>query len=203
MSITIKTDAKSLLETYAKLKQIPMEKILRNAGRDFVQAALKVTPLSKLPKSPFARIPLEGRKVRYVHIEHSLTKTYYRRRKVNKKTGQVTYKVADKPKPSRVRHLNKYCMVLRRGWSKASWIGVFRALGVPERVAMRALPQAVQTIANATVSGSGSQAQVHILDPIHFEGLPGTAQRIIDEGYKLATSRIVKDFNRQIQRILK
>ena len=68
---------------------------------------------------------------------------------------------------------------------------------------MKALPQAVQTIANATVSGSGSQAQVHILDPIHFEGLAGTAQRIIDEGYKLATSRIVKDFNRQIQRILK
>jgi len=54
----------NLLQTYAALKQIPVEKVLRNAAKDYVQGAFKVTPKAEKATSlpDWDLFPGRGRK---------------------------------------------------------------------------------------------------------------------------------------------
>ena len=68
MNFNVDIQDKGLLATYAALKNIPLAKVLRNAARDFVQAAYRATPMARIAQSRYARIPIEGTKKAYRYI---------------------------------------------------------------------------------------------------------------------------------------
>lgn len=66
------TGEENVLEFYARLKDVPVWKVLRNAGKDMVMGAWKVTPKARPTPGPskWAMVPGRGSKAdRYVKID--------------------------------------------------------------------------------------------------------------------------------------
>lgn len=173
MRVFVRINTAQMLRLFADLKGVPLAKVIRNAARDFAQAALKATPLAKIRSSPYARITLAGGGTRYARLDRYGGSTLRNLRK------------------------KKYRIRINRGWSRASWIGVFRALGMEKAPhAPARLPAAVETIGRADMDGDDTSPRVRILDEIRFDGLPGTEDAIIDAGLGLAAKRIDSEWNR-------
>jgi hypothetical protein len=174
MLLSTTIHAESLIEALAHLKDIPVSKVVRNASRDFAQAALKATPVAKVSKSEFYYFWRNG-------VKHFLHQSQVGKRKRNSKLRKVR---------------------VHRGWSKASWLGVFRALGVSLRMPTNRLPQAVEHLSNAIQSGSQQQAKCVLTDQIHFDGFNGGQDRhsqgIARAGFELAAKRITGEVNKML-----
>lgn len=174
MNIGIDIQDKGLLATYAALKNVPLAKVLRNAARDFVQAAYRATPLARIAQSRYVRIPIEGTKKAYRYIPWD----------------SLDEKGQERLKKRRIR--------LQRGWSRASWIRLMRILGMTnkngdmrkERTGKRW--EAVNRLATIGLT----ERQVEITDAIHFDARPGEIDRITEAGFALATKRISNDFKK-------
>lgn len=174
MNINAEIQDKGLLKTYAALKNIPLAKVIRNAARDFVQAAYKATPMARITQSPYVRIPIEGAKRVFRYIPWD----------------SLDEKAQGRLKKRRIR--------LQRGWSKASWIRLMRILGMTnkngdmrkERSGKRW--KAVNQL--ATIGLTEKQAVIN--DAIHFDARPGEIDRIAEAGFALATKRISNDFKK-------
>ena len=177
MLLSTNIHAESLIEALARLKDIPVSKVVRNASRDFAQAALKATPTAQVSKSEF-----------YYYWGKDGVKHYLHQSQVGKRKR--------KSKLRKVR--------IHKGWSKASWLGVFRALGVSLRMSTNRLPQAVEHLSNAIVSGNPENAKCVLTDNIHFDGFKGGqdrhSQEIARAGFALAAKRIVSETNKLISR---
>ena len=166
LSTTIHSEG--LIEALARLKNIPVSKVVRNASRDFA-------PLAQVSKSEF-----------YYYWGKDGVKHYLHQSQVGKRKR--------KSKLRKVR--------IHKGWSKASWLGVFRALGVSLKMSTNRLPQAVEHLSNAIVSGSPEKAKCVMTDNIHFDGFHGGQDKHSDviarEGFKLAAKRITGEVNKMI-----
>lgn len=176
MLLSTNIHAESLIEALARLKDISVSKVVRNASRDFAQAALKATPTAQVSKSEFFYYWRDG-------VKHYLHQSQVGKRKRKSKLRKVR---------------------IHKGWSKASWLGVFRALGVSLRMSTNRLPQAVEHLSNAIVSGNPENAKCVLTDNIHFDGFKGGqdrhSQEIARAGFALAAKRIVSETNKLISR---
>ena len=174
MNVKVDIQDKGLLQTYAAMKNIPLAKVIRNAARDFVQAAYKATPTARITQSPYVRIPIEGVKKVFRYIPWD----------------SLDEKGQERLKKRRIR--------LQRGWSKASWIRLMRILGMTnskgemrkERSGKRW--DAVNQL--ATIGLTEKQAVIN--DAIHFDARPGEIDRITEAGLALATKRLSNDFKK-------
>jgi hypothetical protein len=174
IDITIMTDPKRLIEAMARLKNIPVSKVVRNASRDFAQAAQKETPIATKSKSEYYKYFKNG-------VPHFLHESQVAGRK--RKTG--------------LRKVRIY-----KGWSKASWLGVFRALGVSLKVSVQRLPSKVEHISHAVTRGSVTESTTTITDYIHFDefgrGNDERTETIGRRGFELAAKRMSKEVNRML-----
>lgn len=171
-----KFDDGEFIAAYARLKQIPLAKVIRNATKDFVQAAYKVTPLARTDKSQF-----------FVYKDSKGQRRFLHESQVSANT-----------KLHRVR--------IAKGWSKASWIGIMRSLGMTSKSKPAIVPNAALTRSDLRViEQPGLSATAIVTDEIRFDRFGKTAdtrlESIAQAGFKLAAERITKDFNRNIQKL--
>ncbi len=120
----IRINASEMMEAFARLKKIPLSKVIRNASRDFVREAYRMTPVAKISKSEYYRAvdPKDPKHRWYIH--ETMLKG---RSDLTTKSGNMK-SVSSINKAGRVR-LNK--VRVRKGFSKATWAGAFAVLGLP------------------------------------------------------------------------
>lgn len=178
MIISANLDATNIINALARLKGISVSKVVRNASRDFAQASMKETPVAKISKSEFYKFTDRLGRLRFLHESQLHGK---------RKKGSKLKKVR-----------------IYRFWSKASWLGIFRALGVSLRLSTNRLPSKVERISNAITSGSDSTAKTIMTDYIHFDAFGNKqdtrTQQIARAGFALAAKRISSEVNKMLIR---
>ena len=200
MSIVAKIDSEAALKKYAELKKIPLARVLFHAAKDVAQAAYKATPKSKRQDGRFYTFK-------------------------DAKTGEQRYlpkRMMKEPKGKRKQRSafsasfeadwRRHPLTVSRGWSRGSWIGIFRALDMKKKPTtgnskMKGSDK-VATLGTVQQASSEGKAEVTITDRIHFDGLKRggsdrASQAIISAGLKNASSRIAKDWAREIRKISK
>ena len=174
MILDAKIDASSLMSALARLKNIPLAKVVRNAARDFAQAAIKATPVAQKSKSEFYKYFVNGQP-RFLHESQV----------VNRKSKKGLKKVR-----------------IYKGWSKASWLGVFRALGMSLKIAAQRLPGKVEHLSYAIARGNNTNASTTIEDYIHFDSFGRSTDtrtaEVARAGFALAAKRMTKEVNRML-----
>ena len=170
----------SMMNALARLKGIPLDKVVRNAGRDYLQAAYTATPLAKISKSQWYVAEKDGRKW-YVHESQTPG------RKRNKK---------DRTRIVKAR--------IRKGWSKSTWIGAMKALGMSPKNRPNGVHPVAETRSQARQFTSGTNPRIVISDEFRIDDFGrGSSQpqheRIAAEGFKLAARRISAEFTRMIK----
>lgn len=98
-----------LMQQISRLKNVPLEKVLRNASRDFVKAAYFGTPTARTSRTPFLLVPGPARRT----IATQNGPAHWVR-----KTKSARGSKWDPP------------FAVRKGYAKATWIGAMRALGM-------------------------------------------------------------------------
>lgn len=117
------TGVENVIEQYARIKGVPVWKVLRNAAKDCVQGAYMVTPRARpMPgPNPYAFLPGRG-----------------------KKAGKAVYVRIDRQRPSEQRRLEKFRLARpRAGYALAAFIPVMRALGFKRKKPPRAANERV------------------------------------------------------------
>ena len=176
MLISAKLDATNIVEALARLKGIPIQKVVRNASRDFAQNALKETPVAKVSKSEYYKYTDRLGRLRFLHE----SQLHGKRKKGSKLKKVRVYK----------------------GWSRASWLGIFRALNVSLRLSTNRLPAKVEHISNAISTGTDSTAKTVMTDYIHFDSFGKNqdtrTQQIARAGFALAAKRMTSEVNKML-----
>lgn len=175
-------DISSMMQAFASLKKIPVEKVLRNAAKDYVQGAFEATPSAQIGKSEFYRAE-KGNKRWYIH-ESQLAGRKIR----NKKGSDVTLK--------KVR--------IKKGWMKSTWIGAMRALGMKIKDPAKRLHGSVKHKSLAVFSTGSTTSTVTIADQMHIDNFGKTStqpqhERISSAGFTLAAKRLATEYARMIK----
>lgn len=162
-----KVETRELMEALARLKQVPLAKVMRNAARDFVAGAYQATPLAK-ERGEGGYLELLDRK--------------------RTESGAKVVRYIPAPKPGRKRSLWTRWHTYARGWSRASWIGIMRDLGMGsgKQVETKELAPAVRAISRAWQIGTEQEPGWGFLDDIEFTALAGMDQHIIQAGFDRA-----------------
>jgi len=161
------------MQSLANLKNVPLAKVVRNASRDFASEAYRNTPIAKVSRSEYYYYHDKGGQIHFLH-ESQVGK---------RKKGSKLHKVR-----------------IHRGWSRASWIGVFRALGMSMPARKASLPEKVEHISHAVQKvASDTSASTTITDYIRFDRFgkdndTRTAE-IARKGFELAAKRMTKAVN--------
>lgn len=181
MSSTI--DYSEFMRGYARLKKIPLLKVIHNAAKDFVQAALPATPIADSSKPKWVRAEKDG-KVWYLPIERA-----NKRRLGQLEKGGIKYT-----------RLN-----IRKGWSRSTWIGVMQALGMTSSRGKPAKPQ-THAIDKSDIAFSEGEnkASAVITDRMkidHFGRTTSDARFsvIAAAGFELAAWRMTRDYAKHIK----
>ena len=204
MKIVPKIDSEAALRKYAELKKIPLDRVLFHAAKDMAQAGIKATPLATVKDGTFyTYVDPKTQERKYIHSKDvNPTRTPTGRKRMRKffKSVKEEWKL----------HPFNYS----QGWSRASWIGIMRALGMSTskpNAAKKGIPGKaradVERLGTVTQKSITGQEQIILNDRIHFDGLghgsDRASQAIIAAGLKNATQRIAKDWAREIRKISK
>lgn len=178
MNMTL--DIGAMMHALAEVKGIPLGKVIRNASRDYAQAAQKATPVAKTGTSEYYVATRNGRRW-YVH------------------QSQIRGRIANREGGTQLRKVR-----IHRGWSKATWIGAMRALGMSSKQPARRLPSAVEHKAYAIQRTAGENPSVTISDEFRIDGFGRTTTlaqhtRIAGEGFRLAAKRISTEYVRLLK----
>lgn len=170
----------SMIAALARLKRIPVSKVIRNAGRDFARAARVETPLASVSRSEYYKyFDQRDRQWHYLHESQVKDRNFAAKRRL--------YKVR-----------------VHKGWSKASWIGVFRALGLPPP-AQGKQPDAVARMSQASEMATDYYAEMTIDDAIHFDRFgrnysAAMVEKIAKAGYEAAAKNITAETQRMLEK---
>ncbi len=177
--VSIKVDGRSLVEAYARLKKVSVAKVLRNASRDFVQAAYKATPIAQMKVSPYYVVRDRNGVKRYIHESRMRGRT-------NAGIGRARR------------------VVIARGWSKATWIGVMRQLQMRAKNKPSNVPEAALMYSGMRMTQTQDTASVTINDNIRFDRFGKSSDsklvEIAQAGFRLAAERLTKDWTRQLEK---
>jgi hypothetical protein len=177
--IACKLYTKDLMDAMARLKDIPMSKVVRNAARDFSKAAFRATPTAQVSRSEFYVFTDRQGRRRYLH----------------------EFQVAGRKRKS-MRSLRK--VRIAKGWSRASWIGVFRALGMQPPAKPVRIPQTVEGISSATALGDDTMSTVRLTDYVRFDrfgrGSDSTTSEILRAGFDRAAQNLTREVTRMMQK---
>ena len=167
------------MAAYARLKNVPIEKVIRNASRDFVQAAFRATPVARKSKSPY-----------YVFIDRKGRKRFLHQNQLKGRSEESLVTL------SKVK--------IAKGWSKSTWIGVMRQLGMKAKNKPSEVPISATSLSDVQTYSHKDYAQATITDEIRFDnfgrGTDSKLTQIAQAGYKLAAERITKDTERILQK---
>lgn len=185
MKVKIEVKKDALLKEYARIKNVPIGKVIRNATKDFLQAAQRHTPMgAKKRKSGWLSIAPEA--IRGDHKLQDDGKVWF---------GPQILSAKDK---TRLRKAGAKVPTVRKGYSKATWIGAMQALGMNRKV-----PQGMDSakhVATLKTEGTGSNVSSTIRNWLGFDSKPGTIANILQQGFANAARRIRDDWARVLKR---
>ena len=201
MSLVLEMDDRELVAAYSRLKRIPIATIVHNASKDFAKAAYTATPLAqKSTRDSEWMTFIDARTGRRRYIRE------YKLRKTRTQPKGLIYKgkprKGDKPikeyKAGTFARLGLFGLVdesqyqphkvhIAKGYSKSTWIGVFRALGLPPR---RKASKWAEGRSTATTQGTDTKTMTTITDEVTFDkwgkGLNYSSPNILEEGMAAA-----------------
>ncbi len=205
----------SMVAALARLKQIPVSKVIRNAGRDFAFAAQKETPLASVSRSEYYRyFDQRDRQWHYLHESQVKDRGFAGGTLFSMldDAGAVSYqwkpgklrKDGTRARPKVVARKKLYRVRVHKGWSKASWIGVFRQLGLPPKPRGR-LSEEVEGLSQVTQTATDYYSEMTIDDAIHFDRFgrdysPAMVEKIAKAGYEAAAKNITKETQRMLEK---
>ena len=199
MSFTLNMDTSELFQAMADLKGIPLEKVVRNASRDFVRGAKYNTPLAKISKSQFYKY-FDQRDGKWHFLHESQVEEQYTSR-----TGKVKTRVRKSAK----KQFGKLKKVrIAKGWSKYSWNGVMHTLGMDNEISsVPARLGDVSSLSEGRMLSTDSTSSFEISDYIHFDdfgkGGDRTSGGILSAGYARASNNMVKEVERMMRKAWK
>jgi hypothetical protein len=176
IDISMFLNPKGIIDAFARLKGISVAKVVRNASRDFAQAAHKETPIAKIGRSEYYKYFDKSGQPHFLH--ESMV--------VGRKSRKGLRKVR-----------------VYKGWSRASWLGIFRALGVSMRIPVQRLPNQVEHISHAITRGDQTNSTVTMTDYIHFDsfgrGQDTRTEAVARAGFMLAAKRITTEMSKMLR----
>ena len=187
-----------ILHAFAAMKDIPVSKIIRNASKDFAVAARKATPMGKTTKSDWAKLQWDGT-FHFIKISYFMLHKPRRRYKMKRKHDLGL------PYHGYSYQLQRLLMARMRpakGWSNASWIGIYHALGIAMKPSKRSLPPKVEDIGKVTNSFyNRAHSEVIITDDIRFNSDEWrTAEAMMcRKGFQAAAKKITKEYARMLR----
>lgn len=186
----------NLIERITEISEIPLQMLIRNAARDFARAGFYATPVAK-------KIPEPG------YFELWSTPNGWR--KFVKKKGQwqknenagdfIRYlpfspgMVTGKGKP-KSKYVKKH--TYGRGWSKASWFGIFKSLGMDNLA--KARTQAARNNASTSEFGDQMNPGYELTVGIEFTKRPGATEKIYAAGYARAAKNLMKTYETELKK---
>ena len=91
-----------------------------------------------------------------------------------------------------------------KSWSKTSWIGIFRVLGIPPFSVPARLPPKVEQLASASLSGNNTASVAVLTNFIHFDrfgkGGDRTSAAIARAGFVRAAQNLTGEVTRMMQK---
>ena len=194
MIIDADIQADEIIQVFAAMKGVEVSKVIKNAAKDFAKAAWQATPRAKTKKSDYARLLWAGQFhfIKISNFERLKPKRRYRKKKGKPYRG-YSYQL---------KRLHKARIRIPYMWSQASWIGVFRALGMQGRT-----PPIGQNKPKVMEIGKVSNdfyikahSEVVITDDIRFTSPEWkTAEGLIArKGFEAAAKKITKEYHRMI-----
>lgn len=170
----------SMMDALHRLKGIPLAKVIRNASRDFVQGAFKATPTAQISKSEYYKAEKDG-KTWYIPASQLAG------RRIKQKNGLSIKKVR-----------------IRKGWSKYTWVGVMRELGMASKNIPARLGSHVAEKSQSTQSLNATNPKVVISDEFQINNFGKTStqpqhEAIAKAGFALATKRLLKEYTRLLK----
>lgn len=206
-AVSITIDTKDLIEAFAAMKGIDVKDVLKHAAKDFAKAARHATPKGQVVKSDYSRL-FWGGKFHYVKYSKFMmmrpTRRYHhyvRNSKGKLKAVATKYGWAYKK-----RLMDKYRVRVLKGWSQASWIGIYQMLGMTAGMNTGRLPGQVREISRVKIPFFGKhKGEVTLIDDIRFESSQqeGAEAKIIRSGFQAAAKPIVREFNKMVKQALK
>lgn len=203
-------DIKPLMHRLARLKMIPLWKVIRNAARDFVQRAWEVTPQAAITKSEYYRA------TRYEQADEAYTdkrgKLKTRRTWAigadgrRTKIGEAWYihetqMAGKKPSSWKKAGIEVRKVRIKKGWSRSTWIGVMLALGMNAKNRPSRVPKIAETKSGIEVWRGGKAPSITLTDDFRINSFGRAStlpqyEHIEAEGFKLAASRMNKEVNK-------
>lgn len=187
LGIRVQVHKDGLLEEYARLKKVPLAKVIRNAAKDFLQAAYRATPIAaRRTKAGWLAMAPSKLRGSAAHREQSNGLVWF---------GPRMLTARDK---RRLRAAGAAVPRIRRGYSKATWIGAMRALGMG-RSAPAGMDSATN-VATLRTEGTGSNVSATVRNWLSFDRRPGAQADILRSGLAHAARRIRDDWRRVLKR---
>lgn len=184
-------DINDLVSQMSRLKNVPVDKVTRNAGRDFVKGAYMAAPVAKISKSKFAIVTLKNGEKQVLNITKAAQQSAARAR-----AGRG----AEVREATKAR-LNARRIVIQRGFSKATWIGAFRALGVSTTKPAKNIPDKLTRLSTVRWHIKESEASVEIIDQnMAFKGLPGAGAAMVQAGLDRAQNILLKNIEKEVMK---
>ena len=208
--VSINMDFKSLTEAYARLKGIPLAKVLRNAARDFVRAARKATPEAKVKRAIYVRATMYETTDEVYTTKRGKVKTRraFTRDAAGKRvsTGKSWYipinRVGKLKRNNTKTGLVMHKVRIAHGWSKATWLGAMAALGIGgEAKRPASIPPVAEARSTATAHGDDIKPAVTITDQVRIDHFGrGTStpvhNALCQAGFAAAVKSIVNDYTK-------
>lgn len=208
-----KIDTTQLIQAYARLKRIPVASVMRHAAKDFVRRAQDVTPTASVSRSDYYRATrYEMADVQYTTKTGKVkTRRDWRVDAKGRRTriGDTWYmhesQVSKMTKAKWKRGgIEVRKIKIRKGWSKATWIGAMRALGMPSKQPAKSVPAVAADRSQFSMMSSGLSAQAVLVDAFRIDRFGRSSEqpqydRISAEGFRAAANFISKDYNRIIR----
>lgn len=189
----------------AQLKAVPVDKVLRNAARDFAHGAYRATRSAAVRKTDFLQVPdkRDGRYYRAFRAaqaanernhggRHVLAPNMYVRggmrwirRRAVRRPGLRGGTTPNPPYP------------VAKGFARASWIGVFRSLGMQTQRPAASVPPAAVEIGQA----EQARGRLDIVDRLSYIGSLDARDGIVAAGLARAESIIVRELDREARRM--
>lgn len=181
-----------LMRQLARLKNVPIEKVVRNASRDFVMGAYTAAPVAKKSRSLFARVTLRNGQIAYLNITRAASQS-----------ARAAAKGKGSAARARTRaRLEKYRVRIMKGFSRSTWIGAMRSLGMHSKHVGNSLPTAVAWMSRARQTIDTKTVAAYEIRDINldFKALPMARRNMVSAGEKRAIDFMRKAIRKELDK---
>ena len=207
MIIGADIQADEVIQIFAAMKDVDVSTVIHKAAKDFSKAAWQATPRARVKKSDYSMLLWDGKFhfIKISNFERLKPKRRYKMSKKRKLAKARKQKFEYHGYSYQLKRLLKHRVRIPVMWSQASWIGVFRALGMQGRT-----PPIGQNKNKVTEIGKVSNdsyikahSEVVITDDIRFTSPEWkTAEGLIArKGFEAAAKSITKELHRMVKEL--